>query len=141
MGLVNSVNPELAAVESLIQKHGGVQGLVRQFEQQGLGSVGQSWVEKGENHPISSDQLYRALGCDTPQELGTKLGKTPGEVVRQRPLGCWIRQRCDAGRRNGPQNSLYSLQAPLPLSSPHASRCGFFLAHICAELRVAVSAA
>ena len=81
MGLINSVNPELAAVESLIQKHGGVQGLVRQFEKQGLGSVAQSWVGKGENHPISADQLYRALGYNTLQELGTKLGKTPGEVA------------------------------------------------------------
>ena len=81
MGPVNSVNPELAAVESLIQNHGGVQGLVRQFEQQGLGSVARSWVEKGENHPISSDQLYRALGYDTLQGLGTKLGKTLGEVA------------------------------------------------------------
>ena len=53
MGLLNSVNPELAAVESLIQKHGGVQGLVRQFEKQGLGSVAKSWVGRGENHPIS----------------------------------------------------------------------------------------
>ena len=81
MGLINSVNPELAAVESLIQKHGGVQGLVRQFEKQGLGSVARSWVGRGENHPISADQLYRALGYDTLQELGTKLGKTPGEVA------------------------------------------------------------
>jgi uncharacterized protein YidB (DUF937 family) len=81
MGL-NSANAELArAVESLIQKHGGAQGLVRQFEKQGLGSVARSWVEKGDNHPISSDQLYRALGYDTLQQLGAQLGMTASEVA------------------------------------------------------------
>ncbi len=81
MGLINSVNPELAAVESLIQKHGGVDGLVRQFEKQGLGSVIRSWVGKGENHPISPDQIYRALGYETLEQLGAKLGMAPGEVA------------------------------------------------------------
>ena len=81
MGLSNSINPELAAVQSLIQKHGGVDGLVRQFEKQGLGSVIRSWVGKGENQPISSDQLYRALGYETLQKLGAELGLAPGEVA------------------------------------------------------------
>ncbi len=81
MGLLNSVNPELAAVESLIQKHGGVEGLVRQFEKQGLGSVIRSWVGQGENQPITSDQIYRALGYETLQNLGAQLGVAPGEVA------------------------------------------------------------
>ena len=81
MGLSNTINPELAAVQSLIQKHGGVDGLVRQFEKQGLGSVIRSWVGQGENQPISSDQLYRALGYETLQKLGAELGLAPGEVA------------------------------------------------------------
>ena len=82
MGLLDSANAELArAVDSLIQKHGGVEGLVRQFENQGLGSVARSWVGKGENQPISSDQIHRALGYETLQQLGAKLGVSPNEIA------------------------------------------------------------
>jgi uncharacterized protein YidB (DUF937 family) len=31
-------------VNALIEKHGGVQGLVKRFEQQGLGATMRSWV-------------------------------------------------------------------------------------------------
>ena len=81
MGLMESASVELAAVEGLIQKHGGVQGLIQQFEKQGLGSVARSWVGNGQGHPISSDQIYRALGYETLQQLGAKLGLAPGEVA------------------------------------------------------------
>jgi len=82
MGLLDGANAELTrAVDSLIQTHGGVEGLVRQFENQGLGAVARSWVGKGENQPISSDQIYRALGYETLQQLGAKLGVSPNEIA------------------------------------------------------------
>lgn len=81
MSVLESANAELAAVESLIQKHGGVQGLVRQFEKEGLGSIARSWVGNGENHPISSGQIYRALGYETLHEIGAKFGLGASEVA------------------------------------------------------------
>jgi uncharacterized protein YidB (DUF937 family) len=72
------VNAELArAVESFIQKLGGVSGLVKKFEAEGLGEIAQSWKEKGQNRPITSAQIYRALGFQTLAELGSKLGLSP----------------------------------------------------------------
>ncbi len=106
MGLINSVNPELAAVESLIRSHGGVEGLVRQFEKQGLGSVARSWVGKGDNHPISADQLQRALGYDTLQKLGAELKLTPGEVASK--LSALLPQAIDKMTSKGsPQGGRY----------------------------------
>jgi len=68
-------------VDSFIQKQGGVASLVSQFEKQGLGPIVRSWVGKGENHPISGEQLHRALGYQTLQQLGAKLGVSPDEMA------------------------------------------------------------
>jgi len=41
-------------VNSFIQQHGGIQGMVAQFEKQGLGPTVQSWVGNGPNQSSSS---------------------------------------------------------------------------------------
>ena len=69
------------AVDGFIQKQGGVAGLVKQFEKQGLGPIIQSWVGKVASHPISAEQIHRALGYETLHQLGAKLGLSPDEVA------------------------------------------------------------
>jgi uncharacterized protein YidB (DUF937 family) len=72
------VGAEMATVvNSLIQKHGGVQGIVAQLEQQGLGGTVRSWVGDGANQPISADQIHQAFGTDTVKELAAKIGLSP----------------------------------------------------------------
>ena len=70
-----------SVVNGFIQTQGGVKGVVNQFEKQGLGPTIQSWVGKGEKHPISSAQIYRALGFVTLQQLGGQLGMSPDEMA------------------------------------------------------------
>ena len=53
---------------------GGLGGLVSRFEQAGLGNVISSWIGKGDNAPVSGDQLHRALGDDTVSSMASKLG-------------------------------------------------------------------
>ncbi len=77
MGLTESV------VNSFIQEQGGVKGLVNLFEKQGLGPTIQSWVGNGDNHPISEAQILRALGFETLQQLGAKVGLSPSETAAQ----------------------------------------------------------
>ena len=50
------------AVNGFIQQHGGVQGVIAQLEQQGLGGVARSWISTGPNQPISADQINKAFG-------------------------------------------------------------------------------
>jgi uncharacterized protein YidB (DUF937 family) len=45
----------------LIEKAGGVQGLISMLQQHGLGGAVQSWVGTGSNQPVSGDQLGQAL--------------------------------------------------------------------------------
>ncbi len=41
---------------------GGLQGVLDKFTQSGLGEQASSWVGKGENLPVSPDQIQHALG-------------------------------------------------------------------------------
>jgi len=72
------VGAEMATVvNDLIQKHGGVQGIVAQLEQQGLGSTVRSWIGTGANQPITADQIHQAFGSDAVKELAAKVGLSP----------------------------------------------------------------
>ena len=51
----------IAVAGQLIEKAGGVQGLVSMLQQHGLGGAVQSWVGTGANQPVSGDQLGQAL--------------------------------------------------------------------------------
>ncbi len=89
MGLLDGilggvVGGEMASVvNGLIEKHGGVQGIVKQFEQQGLGETVKSWVGTGANQPISADQVHQALGSGTLQELAAKVGLNPQDLAQK----------------------------------------------------------
>lgn len=71
----------IAVAGQLIERAGGVQGLVSMLQQHGLGGAVQSWVGTGANQPVSGDQLGQALqngGMGSlVQEAAGKLGVDP----------------------------------------------------------------
>jgi uncharacterized protein YidB (DUF937 family) len=72
------VGAEMATVvNGLIEKHGGVQGIVAQLEQQGLGNTVKSWVGTGANQSITPDQIHQAFGTDMIKDLAAKVGLSP----------------------------------------------------------------
>jgi uncharacterized protein YidB (DUF937 family) len=76
--LGGAVGAEMATVvNGLIEKHGGVQGIVAQLEQQGLGGTVRSWVGTGTNQAITPDQIHQAFGSDVVKELAAKVGLSP----------------------------------------------------------------
>ena len=75
------VGAEMATVvNGLIEKHGGIQGIVAQLEQQGLGGTVRSWVGTGANQPITADQVHQAFGPDTMKQLAAKFGMSPEDL-------------------------------------------------------------
>lgn len=72
---------------------GGLSGLVKVFEQQGLAHVVASWVSNGQNLPIDASQLQAVLGSDTVQRLAGQLGLNTGELSAQ--LAQWLPQIVD----------------------------------------------
>jgi uncharacterized protein YidB (DUF937 family) len=72
------IGAEMATVvNGLIEQHGGIQGVVAQLEQQGLGGTVRSWVGTGANQPITADQIHQAFGSDAVKQLAAKLGLSP----------------------------------------------------------------
>jgi len=70
----------VSAVNGILEKHGGLQGVVSEFEKNGLGPTISSWVGTGPNQAISPGDLHRALGPDLLQELAAKTGMSVQEL-------------------------------------------------------------
>lgn len=62
---------------------GGLQQLIEQFQQQGLGEQVQSWIGTGQNLPISPDQLQNVLGSDKLGAIAQQLGLSPQDASSQ----------------------------------------------------------
>jgi uncharacterized protein YidB (DUF937 family) len=78
------VGAEMATVvNSLIQQHGGIQGVLAQLEQQGLGGVARSWIANGPNQPISPAQLNQVFGSGMLGELAAKAGMNPQQLAQK----------------------------------------------------------
>lgn len=56
----NLINSSLG----MLEKMGGIDGLVKKFQQSGMGDIAESWVSTGENKHINPDQLTNVLGKD-----------------------------------------------------------------------------
>lgn len=97
MGLLDSV---MGAVMGQVQQQGGVagvlgellandgaggglRGLVEKFNEAGLGEVVGSWIGKGDNLPVSADQLKEVLGSDLLGKLAGQLGVDPAQASGQ----------------------------------------------------------
>jgi uncharacterized protein YidB (DUF937 family) len=101
-GLIGGVvGAEMASVvNTFIQQHGGVQGIVSQLESQGLGATARSWVASGTNQAISPEQLSQVFANSpalsqlaaktglSPQDLAQKLSQAlPGAIDKLTPGG------------------------------------------------------
>jgi uncharacterized protein YidB (DUF937 family) len=58
----------------MLQKMGGIDGLVNKLQQSGLGDIAASWVGTGENKSINPDQLANVLGKDQIAALAQQAG-------------------------------------------------------------------
>jgi uncharacterized protein YidB (DUF937 family) len=85
-GLLESVmqNPKLMeAAMGLLSKDspvGGMQGLLAQFQQAGMGDAVQSWLGDGANKPVAGADIEKALGGDVLQQLAEKANMAPAEA-------------------------------------------------------------
>ena len=59
---------------------GGLEGLIRSFQQGGLGDIVNSWVANGRNLPVSGEQIESVLGGSLLQDLAAQLGVSPQQA-------------------------------------------------------------
>ena len=69
----------------LQNQEGGIGGLVQQLKDKGLGDIASSWVGKGENLPISGEQLQGVLGSDVVSGMAAKFGISQDQIAQFLP--------------------------------------------------------
>ncbi len=81
---IGAGHPMMGSLANLVmQREGGLNGLVQNFQNQGLGNVVGSWVGTGQNLPVSADQLQNVLGQGRIAEIAQSMGISHGEALQQ----------------------------------------------------------
>ena len=70
-------------MNDILEKHGGLQGVVSEFERNGFGPTIQSWVGTGANQAISADDVHRAIGPELLQQLAAKSGISVQDLAQK----------------------------------------------------------
>ena len=73
----------VSVASALIEKHGGVQGIVNQMEQQGLGMTVKSWVSNRANLPICADRVVIVFGADAIRTIAAKIELVPQDLAQR----------------------------------------------------------
>ena len=73
----------VSVVNNIIEKHGGVQGIVNEFEKNGLGPTVRSWVGTGPNEPVAPADVHRVLGPELLQQLSAKTGMSVQDLAEK----------------------------------------------------------
>lgn len=100
-GLVGgAVGAGLAVAASrIIEQHGGVQGVINQMQQHGLGETVRSWVSTGPNAAISAEQVHQVFGAGTIEEMAQRAGMSAQEQSQR--LAQFLPQAVDHLTPNG----------------------------------------
>lgn len=71
----------LGSVQELIRSQGGVEGLAQKFGGSGLSDVAASWIGKGNNLPITAEQIEGVLGSGPIGQIAERLGISPAQAA------------------------------------------------------------
>jgi uncharacterized protein YidB (DUF937 family) len=63
-----------AVILQLLQRNGGLQGVLQRMQQGGLGQQAQSWIGTGQNQPISPDAVSQIFGQGQLSQIAQELG-------------------------------------------------------------------
>ena len=67
----------------MFNQNGGLTGILDKFKEGGLAEQAASWVGKGENMPISAEQISSVLGNSAIAEMAAKFGIDPDTLSNQ----------------------------------------------------------
>ena len=70
----------LALAFQLLQRSGGITGLIEKLKNAGLGKTADSWVGTGRNMALAPDQLRDVFGPDALEQIANHFGMSPDEA-------------------------------------------------------------
>ena len=76
--LNNSGNGQSIAmqlIQALLQSQGGIEGIIKRFQESGLEGILKSWISTDEeNQPISANQVVEVVGQENMSQAAEKVG-------------------------------------------------------------------
>lgn len=61
-------------ISTLFDHAGGIEGIVAKFKTGGLSEIVHSWISKGDNLPVTGDQVQNVIGEDLLNRISAKTG-------------------------------------------------------------------
>ncbi|MBY0553576.1 YidB family protein [bacterium] len=84
LNIIGKANPQaVEMIKNLFQQFGGVDGIIKKFQDSGYKEMVQSWISKGANTPISAEQINQIFGNEKVKNIAQKIGVNPDLVAQQ----------------------------------------------------------
>ncbi|WP_019500634.1 YidB family protein [Pseudanabaena sp. PCC 6802] len=83
VGNKEGANNILGVITHLMDESGGLNGLLKKFQDSGLSEVVGSWVGLGENQKISADSIMQVIGSGKIQQLAQQFGLDHNQFASQ----------------------------------------------------------
>lgn len=64
----------------MLQKNGGLDGVLGKFRQAGMGAQADSWVSNGQNMNVSPDELQQIFGSGSINDVASQLGMSQNQA-------------------------------------------------------------
>nr|WP_314739348.1 YidB family protein [uncultured Haemophilus sp.] len=100
----------MALVQALLQSQGGIEGIIKRFQESGLEGILKSWISTDEeNQPISATQVVEVVGQENMTQAAEKAGVS--ELDASKLLAEYLPKVVDMLTPNGQLPDLKNLDA------------------------------
>ena len=71
----NNQSVAIQLIQVLLQSQGGIEGIIKRFQESGLEGILKSWISTDEkNQPISANQVVEVIGQENMSQAAEKVG-------------------------------------------------------------------
>lgn len=71
----NNQSVAIQLIQVLLQSQGGIEGIIKRFQESGLEGILKSWISTNEkNQPISANQIVKVVGQENMSQAAEKVG-------------------------------------------------------------------
>ena len=104
----NNQSVAIQLIQVLLQSQGGIEGIIKRFQESGLEEILKSWISTDEkNQPISANQVVEVVGQENMSQAAEKVGVS--ELDASNVLAEYLPKMVDMLTPNGQLTDLNNL--------------------------------